>query len=198
MTVGSPSRLQPHEFDLSVLDFAGKTTSFSSVQPRLGASEAESAASSISTLLDDRISHVDVVSAATNVGSGGEKLTLFNTAEGFVGTVGIDAPDWLENLKGEVAGARGSARAPMRAFFSSHPFRLRPLEGFGVGFLFILVLFLFVFVTASRIVQVFVSEGETVTAGTPLVMVEAMKTVSVPPHLRRFRLTSEDCSFPVS
>lgn len=33
--------------------------------------------------------------------------------------------------------------------------------------------------TASRIVQVFVKEGETVTEGTPLVVVEAMKTVHV-------------------
>jgi 3-methylcrotonyl-CoA carboxylase alpha subunit len=39
-------------------------------------------------------------------------------------------------------------------------------------------------VVASRIVQVFVKEGETVTAGTPLVMVEAMKTVRPLPPLR--------------
>lgn len=162
VSVGAPTG---GAFDVEVVDFAGTTTSFPAAKPVSHVGDAVS----ISTLLGDHLSLVDVVSQAGKSAAGGEKLSLFNTGEAFVGEVEILPPSWLEELKGAGTVAVGSARAPMRTLRSFVHEYVDTDDG----------------CTASRIVQVFVKPGETVTAGTPLVMVEAMKTV------RLFRTRSQ-------
>lgn len=100
-------------FDVEVVDFAGTTTSFPAAKPVSHVGDAVS----ISTLLGDHLSLVDVVSQAGKSAAGGEKLSLFNTGESFVGEVDVLPAAWLEELKGAGTVAVGSARAPMRTSF---------------------------------------------------------------------------------
>jgi hypothetical protein len=73
---------------------------------------------SISTLLAEHLSLVDVVCQPGPGNEGAERLHLFNTGESFVGAVDLLPPPWVAELKGETKVARGSARAPMREFQS--------------------------------------------------------------------------------
>ncbi|ORY59908.1 carbamoyl-phosphate synthase L chain, ATP binding domain-domain-containing protein [Leucosporidium creatinivorum] len=130
-------------FDVTVTDFSGSSTEFPLSHPSI---QPTSAGATLSTLLGEQLSLVDIVAHSSSNAVEGEKLNLFNTGEKFVGAVEVKKPAWMALVGGgDKAAAAGSARAPM----------------------------------PSRIVQVFVEAGQTVTAGTPLVMVEAMKTEHV-------------------
>ncbi|SCV74222.1 BQ2448_6654 [Microbotryum intermedium] len=143
--IGAPST--SGGFPVTVVDFQGTSTSFPSVQPSLSVPDSHSSATRLSTLLNDRLSLVDVISQPQPLG--GERLHLFNnSSEAFVGSLDVPPPTWMKVLAEQqagAAGARGSAKSPM----------------------------------PSRIVQVFVKEGDKVSQDAPLVTVEAMKTEHV-------------------
>ncbi|KDE07344.1 hypothetical protein MVLG_02386 [Microbotryum lychnidis-dioicae p1A1 Lamole] len=143
--IGAPSA--SGGFPITVIDFQGTSTSFPSVHPSLSIPNSNSSATRLSTLLNDRLSLVDVISQPQPLG--GERLHLFNnSSEAFVGSLDVPPPTWMKVLAEQQAGAAGgggSAKSPM----------------------------------PSRIVQVFVKEGDKVTQGAPLVTVEAMKTEHV-------------------
>ncbi|GAA5860728.1 hypothetical protein JCM1840_001944 [Sporobolomyces johnsonii] len=119
--------------------------------------EEPATAATVTTLLAEQLAKVDIVSAfpssfaSANAEEGGEKLHLFNEAEGFAGAVEVKPPAWMRavgSARGAQAGGgagAGGARAPM----------------------------------PSKIVQVLVKEGDVVDEGDPLVVVEAMKTEHV-------------------
>jgi hypothetical protein len=69
--------------------------------------------------LENKLSSIDIVSEPSKSATGGEKLSLFDVGEEFVGSVEVGVEEWLVELKGAVAGAVGSARAPMREFLIS-------------------------------------------------------------------------------
>ncbi|KAL8292633.1 hypothetical protein RQP46_001245 [Phenoliferia psychrophenolica] len=142
ITIGSPSNNTGGELAVHVVDFEGQSTSFPAVRP--SASHTAAGGASMTALLGDHVSQVDIVAHADSA-VGKETLDLFSTREKFVGQVEVRPPKWLEAIRGEKKAAPGSAKAPM----------------------------------PSRIVQIFVKEGDVVDAGTPLVMVEAMKTEHV-------------------
>lgn len=110
------------QFDSTVIDFEGQTTSFPSSLPSFSTTIATSS-STLSTLLGSTLSTVDIVpqlltaEAGGIAGSGGERLHLFNVAEGFVGQVEVAVPEWLTELSGKGQVSGGSARAPMRQSF---------------------------------------------------------------------------------
>lgn len=162
-------------FAVHVTDYSGQQTSFPVAKPTLIRPSVESGGSTISTLLGEQLSLVDIVaqSQTSSTSEGGEKLSLFNTGESFVGAVDVLPPSWMSLVGGNKQAAAGSARAPMREFEPSSGMKTCHLTDKPS-----ISLSLFHSCIASRIVQIFVEEGQTVEAGTPLVMVEAMKTVS--------------------
>lgn len=109
---------QSGSFKVNVVDFAGVSTEFLNVAPLFSLSSltAKSGSTSISTLLADQLSLVDIVPQAASTPTGAEKLHLFNMGEQFVGAVEVVVPKWLVDLKGTKVGPVGSARAPMRQF----------------------------------------------------------------------------------
>lgn len=128
--------------------------------------------------LAEHLARVDIVTSPPSaLTSGalpaGETLHVFNTAEQYAGAVEVKVPSWMSKVgtAGKAAGAQsgaGGAKAPMRA--SPFAFSINRIAAhilmrdscFGI---------------ASKIVQVFVTEGQEVEEGAPLVAVEAMKTV---------------------
>ncbi|SGY47866.1 BQ5605_C001g00585 [Microbotryum silenes-dioicae] len=160
--IGAPSA--SGGFPITVIDFQGTSTSFPSVHPSLSIPNSNSSATRLSTLLNDRLFLVDVISQPQPLG--GERLHLFNnSSEAFVGSLDVPPPTWMKVLAEQQAGAAGgggSAKSPM----------------------------------PSRIVQVFVKEGDKVTQGAPLVTVEAMKTVSPDrPIFRPIRYTEPSFNY---
>ncbi|GAA5887152.1 hypothetical protein JCM5296_001612 [Sporobolomyces johnsonii] len=151
-------------FDVAVSSSSSTTaeddpTVFLDARPAVSSfSEGEepATAATVTTLLDEQLAKVDIVSAfpsfvGANAEEGAEKLHLFNEAEGFAGAVEVKPPAWMRavgSARGAQAGrgaGAGGARAPM----------------------------------PSKIVQVLVKEGDVVDEGDPLVVVEAMKTEHV-------------------
>ncbi|BGP42671.1 hypothetical protein JCM10449v2_006683 [Rhodotorula kratochvilovae] len=130
---------------------------FSNVAPVLAPpSSAAPNATTLSAHLDAALARVDIVSsppsAIPQLGAEiqGETLHLFNGAEAFAGAVRVKPPSWMSKVGAAAAGAAGAAsKGGARA----------PMP--------------------SKIVQVFVKEGEHVEEGAPLVAVEAMKTEHV-------------------
>lgn len=114
VSVGAPSA---GAYNVTVVDFEGQSTSFPSLSPSSHAPTIGS--TSLSTLLENKLSSIDIVSEPSKSATGGEKLSLFDVGEEFVGSVEVGVEEWLVELKGAVAGAVGSARAPMREFLIS-------------------------------------------------------------------------------
>lgn len=114
MQVAAPD--QSGAFKVNVVDFAGVSTDFLNVAPLFSLSSltAKSGSTTLSTLLADQLSLVDIVPQAASSPTGAEKLHLFNMGEQFVGAVEVVVPKWLVDLKGTKVGPVGSARAPMR------------------------------------------------------------------------------------
>lgn len=93
-------------------DFSGASTDFPISNPSL---QPTSAGATISTLLGEQLSLVDIVANKALKPSEGEKLSLFNTGEKYVGTIEVKQPAWMAKVGGGEAGAAtGSAKAPMR------------------------------------------------------------------------------------
>lgn len=164
---------------------------FSNVTPSLAAPSAIAPnATTLSAHLDTALSRVDIVSSPPAPGAAAaaaeaETLHLFNGAEAFAGAVKVVPPSWMSKVGAAAAGgagaaAKGGARAPMRAFARSFvpslppllvSCRPRPWRKADAWHALDRVH------AASKIVQVFVKQGELVEEGAPLVAVEAMKTV---------------------
>ncbi|GAA5856201.1 hypothetical protein JCM8547_000816 [Rhodosporidiobolus lusitaniae] len=141
--------------DISVAPNGEEATLFSGVSFSTSSSSSNPHGTTLSATLpsQERLS-VDIVFSTPpplplSVEQEPQRLTLFNTAEGFSGTVGINPPAWMAKVgtaSGEAKGkGAGGTKAPM----------------------------------PSKIVQVYVKEGDVVEAGQPLVMLEAMKTEHV-------------------
>ncbi|TNY21129.1 Biotin/lipoyl attachment:Carbamoyl-phosphate synthase subunit L [Rhodotorula diobovata] len=129
---------------------------FSNVTPSLAAPSAIAPnATTLSAHLDTALSRVDIVSSPPAPGAAAaaaeaETLHLFNGAEAFAGAVKVVPPSWMSKVGAAAAGGAGAAaKGGARA----------PMP--------------------SKIVQVFVKQGEHVEEGAPLVAVEAMKTEHV-------------------
>lgn len=114
VSVGSPA-FGSTELPVEVVDFDGRATSFPAVRPIASLTEAGGA--SMTALLGDHMSQVDIVAHADHV-VGKETLNLFSTREKFVGQVEVRPPKWLEAIRGEKKAAPGSAKAPMRESIS--------------------------------------------------------------------------------
>lgn len=111
--VGAPSKTGAYQ--VIVVDFDGTTTSFSAVTPTFVRSPTST---SVSALLGAKLAKIDVVAQPLKQlegsGPGGEQLSVFNVAEGFVGTLEVRPPAWTAALGRGSTVAKGSARAPMR------------------------------------------------------------------------------------
>lgn len=176
--VGPAASGLSNAFDVRVKDDAG--IAFSDVVASVDQPLATSPnATTINAHLAEHLARIDIVSPdASNLVSGalpaGETLHVFNTAEQYAGAVEVKVPSWMSKVgtAGKAAGAQagaGGARAPMRAYRLFGASSLRSVTHARVRSMS----------TASKIVQVFVKEGQSVEAGAPLVAVEAMKTVSL-------------------
>lgn len=109
VTVSAPN---DSTFNVQVTDYAGQRTEFPVVRPQ---ASHQDGTTSISTLLGEQLSLVDIVAQnPISASVPGEKLTLFNTGENFVGSVDVLPPSWMSLVGGNQSAASGSAKAPMR------------------------------------------------------------------------------------
>ncbi|BGP57610.1 hypothetical protein JCM8202v2_005254 [Rhodotorula sphaerocarpa] len=112
-------------------------------------------ATTVNAHLAEHLARVDIIPPAPNaLASGalptGETLHVFNTAEQYAGAVEVKVPSWMSNVG--TAGKAAGAQSGGGGAKAPMP---------------------------SKIVQVFVQEGQSVEEGAPLVAVEAMKTEHV-------------------
>lgn len=104
-------------YDMTVVDFSGTIATFEGVVPSSSSSAGSTTSTTLSTLLGESISTIDIVPiplGSTIKPSNGENLFLFNEGEGYVGNVFVRMEGWLEELKGGKQEIGGSARSPMR------------------------------------------------------------------------------------
>ncbi|POY76413.1 hypothetical protein BMF94_0611 [Rhodotorula taiwanensis] len=152
--VGPAASGLSNAFDVRVKDDAG--IAFSDVVASVDQPLATSPnATTINAHLAEHLARIDIVSPdASNLVSGalpaGETLHVFNTAEQYAGAVEVKVPSWMSKVG--TAGKAAGAQAGAGGARAPMP---------------------------SKIVQVFVKEGQSVEAGAPLVAVEAMKTEHV-------------------
>lgn len=118
VTVSAP--VNGGAFDVTVFGFDGPSpTNYPGVVPTESAGVGEArGATSLSALFGAQISLVDIIPEQKGTTN---KLNLFSAGdgkEGFVGGLEKRPEKWEEELLGAKSDVKGSARAPMREFFS--------------------------------------------------------------------------------